>query len=212
MENFKEFVGSSIEEAKEKARDYFNSNHIEFELLPPKFLTVLTGKRNVRIKARKKEITKDFLNFKENIKSFLEELIKLSGFDVEIKDSMKDDTIKYEILGKDTSFFLENKAKLLDSFQHLILKKSSKEKLDVNIVVDCDGFKEERESFLVKYLNRACETVRKSKKPYFLRPLNPAERRFVHMMVQQNQSDLVTESQGEGRYKKIKLFFKPKES
>jgi spoIIIJ-associated protein len=212
MENFKEFIASSIEEAKEKARDYFNSNHIEFELLPPKFLTVLTGKRNVRIRARKKEITEDFLNFKDKIKDFLEKLIKLSGFDVEVKDSMKDDTIKYEILGKDTSFFLENKARLLDSFQHLVLKKATKENLEINITVDCDGFKEERENYLNKYLNRACETVRKSKKPYILKPLNPAERRFVHMMIQENQVDLKTESQGEGRYKKIKLFFKPKES
>ena len=33
MEEYKEFIGTSIEEAKEMAKDYFNTNEIEFELL-----------------------------------------------------------------------------------------------------------------------------------------------------------------------------------
>ena len=65
MGDFREFSGATIDEAKEKARDYFNSNHIDFELMPPKFLSMFTGKDGVRIKARKIEMS--FLDFSFNL-------------------------------------------------------------------------------------------------------------------------------------------------
>ena len=70
MDDYREFVGASLEEAKEKARDYFNSNQIEFELMPPKLLTMITGKRDIRIKARKKEISEEYVVSKQKAKAF----------------------------------------------------------------------------------------------------------------------------------------------
>jgi spoIIIJ-associated protein len=72
-------------------------------------------------------------------------------------------------------------------------------------VIDSDNFKEERESFIKSYVKKACENVRKNGQEYIMRPLNPAERRMVHMLVKE-QGDLTTESLGEGKYKKVKIF------
>lgn len=204
MEEYKEFVGSSLEEAKEKARDYFNCNHIEYELMPPKFLTVITGKRDIRIKARKKEFTQEHVDARRKIKEFIESLINVAGFSLNVEEAVEDEAIRYTLSGQDVAIFTESKGRLLDSMQHIVVKAMVKADSGMNIIVDADGFKKEREEYIKSYVSKICSTIRKSNRPYITKPMNPAERRMVHMLVQA-QGDLVSESQGEGLYKKIKI-------
>jgi len=205
MEEFKEFVGNTLEEAKEKARDYFNSNHIEYELLPPKFLTVITGKRDIRIKARIKEISEEYITLKQRSRELLERILKEGGFSVSLGEAMEDDAIRYTLTGNDVPLFTDDKGRLLDSIQHILVKSVNKStEQSINIVVDADDFKRERESYLKSYVSKICTTVRKTNRPYILKPLNPSERRMVHIMVKA-EGDLTSESIGDGLYKKIKI-------
>jgi spoIIIJ-associated protein len=205
MDEAKEFVGSTLEEAKEKARDYFNSNHIEYELMPPKFMTMITGKRDVRIKAKVGEISKEYIGLKQKARELLEEILKESGFELSISESMEDGAIRFVLSGDDTQFFTEDKGRLLDSFQHIVVKSVNKNVEEgINIIVDADDFKKEREEYIRSYVRKACSTVRKTSRPYIMRPLNPAERRQVHILVKA-EGDLESESVSEGFYKKIKI-------
>ncbi|MFH1222946.1 MAG: R3H domain-containing nucleic acid-binding protein [Pseudomonadota bacterium] len=208
MEDFKEFVGTTLEEAKEKARDYFNSNQIEFEMLPPKLLTMITGKRDIRIKARKKEISEEYLASKQRLKELLDSIIKRSGFTMSITEQMEGDTTRYILTGEDLSYFTEDKGRLLDSVQHILVKAAFKTEQGVNIVVDADDIKKDREEYIKSYVQKACSTVRRSNKPYILRPMTPGDRRMVHIMVKE-QGDLASESEGDGLYKKVRIFKKP---
>ncbi|MCX6112189.1 MAG: hypothetical protein NTY22_02750 [Proteobacteria bacterium] len=205
MEEFKEFIGSTLEEAKEKARDYFNSNHIEYELLPPKFLTVITGKRDVRIKAKVKEISEEYMAMKQKSKELLERILKEGNFSVSMNETMQDDAIRYILTGDDVPMFTDDKGRLLDSIQHILVKCVNKNtEQSINIVVDADDFKKEREDYLKSYITKICTTVRKTNRPYILKPLNPSERRIVHILVK-SEGDLTSESLGDGLYKKIKI-------
>jgi spoIIIJ-associated protein len=205
MNEAREFVGSTLEEAKEKARDYFNSNHIEYELMPPKFMTMITGKRDVRIKARVGEISQDYLSLKQKARVLLEEIIKGAGFELSISESMEDGAVRFVLSGDDTQYFTEDKGKLLDSIKHIVVKSVNKNKEEgINIIVDADDFKKEREEYIRTYVRKACSTVRKTNKPYVMRPLNPAERRQVHILVKA-EGDLESESISEGFYKKIQI-------
>ncbi|MEI6092973.1 MAG: R3H domain-containing nucleic acid-binding protein [bacterium] len=206
MEDFKEFVGSTLEEAKEKARDYFNSNHIEYELLPPKFMTMITGKRDIRIKAKIKEISEEYISMKQKSKELLDRILKEGNFAVSTSETMQDDAIRYILSGEDTAMFTEDKGKLLDSIQHILVKSVNKntEKGGINIVVDADDFKKEREDYIKSYATKICTTVRKTNRPYILKPLNPSERRLVHILVKA-EGDLTSESLGDGLYKKVKI-------
>jgi len=205
MEEFKEFVGNTLEEAKEKARDYFNSNHIEYELMPPKFLTVITGKRDVRIKAKIKEISEEYLTLKQKSKELLDRILKEGNFSVTMNETMQDDSIRYILSGDDTPLFTDDKGRLLDSIQHILVKSANKNtEQSINIVVDADDFKKEREDYLKNYITKICTTVRKTNRPYILKPLNPSERRIVHILVK-SEGDLTSESLGDGLYKKIKI-------
>jgi spoIIIJ-associated protein len=205
MEEFKEFVGSTLEEAKEKARDYFNSNHIEYELLPPKFLTVITGKRDIRIKAKIKEISEEYVTLKQRSRELLEKILKEGNFSVSLNEAMEDDAIRYTLAGDDVPLFTDDKGILLDSIQHVLVKSVNRNTDQrINIVVDADDFKKEREEYLKSYVAKICITVRKTNRPYILKPLNPSERRTVHILVKA-EGDLTSESLGDGLYKKIKI-------
>lgn len=204
MDDYKEFVGSTIDEAKEKARDYFNCNHIEYELMPPKFMTMITGKRDIRIKARKKEFTQEHADARHKIKELLEAIIKQSGFSLSVSEAIEDDSIRYSLTGPDSAVFTEGRGRLLDSLQHIVVKASVRGEGGLNVIVDADGFKKEREEYIKSYFNKISSTVRRNGKPYITKPMNPAERRMVHMLVQ-SEGDLVSESQGDGLYKQMKI-------
>lgn len=204
MDDYKEFVGNTIDEAKEKARDYFNCNHIEYELMPPKLMTMLTGKRDIRIRARKKEFTPEHSEMKQKARSLLENIIKQAGFSLSITDTVEDEAIRYTLTGADVSFFTEGKGRLLDAVQHVVVKAAVKGDNSINIIVDADGFKKEREEYIKSYVNKISSTIRRNNKPYITKPMNPAERRMVHMLVQA-EGDLTSESQGDGLYKQIKI-------
>lgn len=205
MDDYKEFVGASLEEAKEKARDYFNSNQIEFELMPPKLLTVITGKRDIRIKARKKEISQEYVASKQKAKSLLMDLIRESGYNVTVAEHNESETVRYVISGEDVGFFTEERGRLLDSIQHIMVKSMVRDGVSANIVVDADDIKKEREDYIKSLVTKISATVRKSGRPYILKPMNPADRRMVHILVKE-QGDLSSESIGEGLFKKIKVF------
>jgi spoIIIJ-associated protein len=204
MDDYKEFVGSTLEEAKEKARDYFNSNQIDYELMPPKLLTMITGKRDIRIKARKKEISEDYLNFKQRSRALLEKILKEGGLSITINEANDGDTLRYMLSGADVNFFTEEKGRLLDSVQHILVKATVKEGLGVNIIVDADDIKREREDYIKSLVSKISNTVRKSGRPYILKPMNPADRRMVHLLVKE-QGDLTSESIGDGLFKKVKV-------
>jgi len=204
MDDYKEFVGATIDQAKEKARDYFNCNHIEYELMPPKFMTMITGKRDIRIRARKKEFTPEHVEMKQKAKELLEAIIKQAGFSLSVTEAIEDDAIRYTLTGADVPLFTEGRGRLLDSIQHVVVKASVKGENSINIIVDADGFKKEREEYIKSYVNKITSTVRRNNKPYITKSMNPAERRMVHMLVQA-EGDLMSESQGEGLYKEIKI-------
>ena len=204
MDDYKEFVGSTLEEAKEKARDYFNSNQIEYELMPPKLLTMITGKRDIRIKARKKEVSEDYLNFKQRSKELLDKIVKGCGLSIVINEVTEGDTLRYMLSGADVNFFTEERGRLLDAIQHVLVKATVKEGLGVNIVVDADDIKREREDYIKNLVGKVSNTVRKSGRPYILKPMNPADRRMVHLLVKE-QGDLTSESIGDGLFKKVKI-------
>lgn len=202
--DYKEFIGTSIDDAKEKAMDYFNSNHIEYELLPPKFLSVITGKNSVRIKACKHELSVEHNAHILKTRTFLEDLLNKACMKISIDEKHENSSIVFDLKGEDELLFTQDKGSLLDAFQHILVKQSNGKEIGINYEIDCCDSKKERDSFIKSYVNKACTIVKKTGKPYIMKPLNPSERRTVHICVQ-NEHGLKSESIGEGFYKKVKI-------
>ncbi|MGP8154678.1 MAG: R3H domain-containing nucleic acid-binding protein, partial [Smithella sp.] len=59
-----------------------------------------------------------------------------------------------------------------------------------------------REEFLLCLAEKIREKVKKTKKPVSLAHMNAHDRRIIHMVLQEDES-LITQSRGEGKYRKV---------
>ena len=102
--------------------------------------------------------------------------------------------------GPDKSLLLQKEGALLLAFQHLLNKVSSQK-----VQADCDFFRKRKERELKDYVQHIARRVQESGKNEILDPMNPYERRLVHIAVNQIPG-ISTESLGDGFLKKIKVY------
>ena len=79
---------------------------------------------------------------------------------------------------------------------------SHQTKSGVRITLDVNGYKARRQSQLQQMAERMAERVIASGRSVTLEPMNPADRRLVHMALR-DHPDVFTESQGEGSSRKV---------
>jgi spoIIIJ-associated protein len=70
------------------------------------------------------------------------------------------------------------------------------------ILIESGEYRKKREEFLLSLAERIREKVKKTLKPVSLSHMNAHDRRIVHMALQEDEL-LITQSRGEGRYRKI---------
>ncbi len=76
------------------------------------------------------------------------------------------------------------------------------------VVVDAEGYRERREENLRSLAQRVAQQVRRSQTPVALEPMPPNERRIIHMELA-DDTDLTTESDGEGDQRRIIIALRP---
>jgi spoIIIJ-associated protein len=77
----------------------------------------------------------------------------------------------------------------------------------VKIVVDTEDYRRRREASLEQLAMRTGEQVRRSRGSKLLEAMNPFERRIIHTTLS-DLDDVATISEGEGLYKKVRVFYK----
>jgi len=114
-----------------------------------------------------------------------------------------EDTFRVDLTGPDAYLLLERKGAALEALQ-LILGKVAERQLDLDkrLVVDCDGYRQGRDKELIEIARRAAEKVRRLRQPLGLAPMNPYERRLVHLALGEEQG-VTTHSEGDGFMKSI---------
>jgi len=102
--------------------------------------------------------------------------------------------------GRDKNLLLQKDGALLLAFQHILNKISP-----LKVQTDCDFFRKRKERELRDYVKHVARRVRQSGRKELLDPMNPYERRLVHIAVNQIPG-IATESIGEGFLKKVKVY------
>ena len=102
--------------------------------------------------------------------------------------------------GEDKSLLLRKDGALLLALQH-ILNKVSPHKVQV----DCEFFRRRKEKQLREYAQQVAEQVSQTRRDEVLDPMNPYERRIVHIAVNQVPG-ITSESLGDGFLKRVKIF------
>ena len=96
----------------------------------------------------------------------------------------------------------------LDSLQYLaslVANKESEER--VHVKLDTENYRQRRRETLENLARNIAYKVRKTRRPVFLEPMNPYERRIIHSALQGDKY-VETHSEGDEPYRKVVVTLK----
>jgi spoIIIJ-associated protein len=144
----------------------------------------------------------------EKAKDLLTGLVADLKFDVEVSAEWTDEGCVLNLSGKDAHFALAENGEMLDALEVVLFQAYGRDlEREHRFVVDADGFRQTRKSELHAMARFAGDQVRKNGRAFTFGVLNSTERRVIHLALQQEE-DLITESVGEGRDRRLQVRLK----
>ena len=142
-------------------------------------------------------------------KAFLMDTLKAMNMEVQITTSFdEEDTLNVELSGDEMGVLIGKRGQTLDSIQYLTSLVVNKGKSSyVRVKVDTEDYRRRRKETLENLANNIAAKVRRTRKPVFLEPMNPYERRIIHSALQNNPY-VSTHSEGEEPYRKVVVTLK----
>lgn len=201
---FQEFEGKSTEEAIETACGHFQvaPEELEIEILSvgsPGLFGL--GGRKAKIRAALRDESAASLlpaarEMLENLLAKMQEEAKVSGY-------QEEDRIILRIETDDAGLLIGKQGQTLDALQYLLTKMVTKQgRHKIRVAIDVGDYRARHHETLAHLAQKYGEKVKKSGKPITMNPMNPYDRRIVHLALQEDK-DLKTSSRGEGLYKKV---------
>jgi spoIIIJ-associated protein len=142
----------------------------------------------------------------DEVKVVLDKLISLIGFSVETAFSADGNKIKAHIAGDELEAIVGSEGQTIDGLQYVLRKIISRKYPEkILFALDAGDFRESRARELEEMSLKLAEEVKDTGKTRSIPALNPAERRTVHMVLQ-NDNTIRSRSVGEGLYKKILIY------
>ena len=205
------FSGKDVDEALDKASKYYNvnTNLIQYRVVArdQSLFSPLNGELTIKVERIGKADGKRKLpGHIHALEKTLNDIMRKAKLDVQATYRANNGALEFEINGRDNALFLENNGTLLDAFQYLVNRIASK-KGRTNIVLECGDFRKNRIRELKDMATKAAQKVKDFGKPYLFSPMNPAERRQIHLTLQDDRM-IMTESIGDGFLKRVKVMIR----
>lgn len=144
----------------------------------------------------------------QNAEKFLSELVTDLRFDLSVSSEWTDEGCMLNLNGEDVPFLLNENGEMLDAFEVLLFQVYGREiERTQRFICDADGFRQTRKAELQAMARFAAQNVRKNGRPFTFGKLNATERRIIHMTLQE-ENDLLTESVGVGRDRRLQVRLK----
>jgi spoIIIJ-associated protein len=133
----------------------------------------------------------------------LRRILELIPVETTVHAERNDGKIVLNIEGDRSGLLIGRKGQTLDAIQFIVNKIVGKA-LDkkINVVVDSENYRRRRQESLTDMALRMGDKAKKIKKPVTTSPLNPQERRIVHLALKEDDR-LDTKSRGEGLLKRV---------
>jgi spoIIIJ-associated protein len=134
----------------------------------------------------------------------LEELVSFFGFNVQVAADVTDDGISLSIDNTPASpRLIGHRGDTLRAIEYLLNQMvKAHDGLAPRVVVDVAGYKEAQRHALEELARETGDRVKESGTEVELQPMNPADRRIVHMALRE-MGGVDTESRGDGRDRRI---------
>jgi len=132
-------------------------------------------------------------------------LLRVAGLDLAPRVLQGEDRLEVDLTGEDVDWCFADDGELVLAIEHLLPRLIRSLSGEPTLVrVDCDNFQEIREERLRSLAQRMAEEVRRFGKPRTLEPMNPADRRIIHVTLA-DDPHVVTESEGDGYFKRVMI-------
>jgi spoIIIJ-associated protein len=144
----------------------------------------------------------------ENAKEFLTGVLSDMRFDLSVAADWTEEGCVLDLSGEDSHYALAENGELLDAFEVLLFQIYGREiDREHRFVVDAEGFRKTRKAELKAMAHFAADNVRKNGRAFTFGKLNSTERRIIHLTLQVEE-DLITESVGDGRERRLQVRLK----
>ena len=206
-----EVEGKSIDEAVRKAADMFGVHHST--ILPGDIEVLDEGKSGIFgfgvSRSAKIRVSYSFeaSDIGDTARDVTKTLLEKMGIDAEIREVHESESKVYiELVSENSGLIIGKKGKTLEAVQFIInMIVSQKTKSDKKIIIDIESYRAKREKALKKLSQEIADKVIRTGKPYSMEPMNPFERRLVHMALQDHEH-VMTKSEGQGAFRKVKVY------
>ncbi len=228
----REFSGKNVEEAIEKGLKELDLSRddVEVKILnegkaglfglmgasPAKIKLIVkslkdleTGKKGEVAGEKPRDI--DLISAQKRAKEELDEILKLMGIESEVATSLEERKVVADIKSENGAILIGKKGQTLNALQLIVnLIVNRDEKTRTKVIVDSEGYRERREKALAKMAWEVADEVKSKGRPLELEPMNPTERRVIHLALKDDK-DVETTSEGEGSYRRVVVSPKRKE-
>jgi spoIIIJ-associated protein len=201
---FQEFEGKSTEEAIEHACAHFqvSPEQLEIEIVSVGSPGIFgLGGKKARIRVTLRQESEEFLlaMAQEILEQFLEQMQEKAT----VAAQQEEDRIVLRIATEDAGLLIGKQGQTLDALQYLVTKMlAKKSRRKVRIAIDVEAYRARHNEALAHLARKYGDKVKRSGKAVTLNPMNPYDRRIVHLALQ-GDKDLKTMSRGEGLFKKV---------
>ncbi len=136
-------------------------------------------------------------------------IFQSAGLDLRATSSEVETGCYLSIVGEDSGLLLGHGGELLDAIQHLLGQALGRRlPKGQRIVCDAENFRGAREAELHAMADLAAQQVRSTGTPFIFGPMEANERRLIHLALA-DETDLQTQSIGEGNGRRLKVSLKP---
>ena len=137
------------------------------------------------------------------IAEFVQNVVNAMGLSLKTTIEETKEASRINLEGEDGGILIRRGGEGLQALQHIVATAFRKQLGDDNrIVIDCNGFRRDKDAELRQMALFMADKARSAGMPQEMGPLNPYERRIVHLAVAQ-QPDVTSESIGDAFMKTV---------
>ncbi|GAB4320326.1 MAG: protein jag [Candidatus Sumerlaeia bacterium] len=132
----------------------------------------------------------------DKAKRFVEALLKGMGISGSVQGQIKGGQLFISIRSNDNRTLIGRKGEVLEALQHLVSRALSRgNDINLEVTVDVGGYWEKRRAKIIERVRQAAQKALKTRRSVALFPMNPQERKLVHLTVKE-YPDLTSYSEG----------------
>ena len=143
------------------------------------------------------------MSLNERIAEFVQNVVTAMGLSLTTSIENTPEATRINLEGEDGGVLIRRSGEGLQALQHVVATAFRKQLGDdTRIVIDCMGFRRDKDAELRQMAKFMAEKARTSGAAQEMGPLNPYERRIVHLAIAEDD-DVTSESIGDAHMKTV---------